>query len=229
MIRLRHIAVVALLTGCEPSLEPPDVSQAAYRFTDTGFVAGDTAGPAYQAGPDPYVEGEKRLSLGIYYEGPFSDIIPIDDVNNFAYIYQSTFTSQASSESIEGLYSDEITQGSVGWWGGGLHFGQAQDFTEWTTLRLSLRSDFAEMNALELLMQSGADGGVVNAEATLMAADYGFVADGEWHHLVVPTADFAAAGVDTSAVVAGRMYVVGGGTQGTPLLIDDVYFEGDAQ
>ena len=36
------------------------------------------------AGPDPYEDGESRLSLGVFYESGYSDIIPVDEESSFS-------------------------------------------------------------------------------------------------------------------------------------------------
>ena len=43
-------------------------------------MGSDTGVSALPQGPDPYEAGEKRLSLSIFYEGEYSDIVEIDNV-----------------------------------------------------------------------------------------------------------------------------------------------------
>jgi hypothetical protein len=66
---------------------------------------------------------------------------------------------------------------------------------------------------------------VASAASSWGPAAFGFSADGEWHHLVIPLADFAAAGVDLSQVT-GPLIVAGeGGAEGDVLYIDNLYLE----
>jgi hypothetical protein len=215
------------LVACERPLDDPDLEQIAYQFTETGLL--EDTNSSYLAGPDPFVEGEERLSLGIFYEGPSTESLVIDNVDNFAYIYEDTFGMGASSERVEGEYSDQITQGSVGWWGGGIHFGEPQDLSKWVTLHVSLWSEFPQMEALNIHMQSDQEEGAAVSEAQVSAAEYGFAADGQWHHLTIPLDDFVAGGIDLSKTTAGFMYIMGGGTEGDTILIDNVYYESNSE
>ena len=92
-----------LLTGCDRALGPPDTDAVAYQ--PLGTVEGDPV-DEFKDGPDPFEEGEQRLSLGIFYEGGYSDAYEIDNENAFF-----TFTAPPSIECFEcteGTYSEEI-------------------------------------------------------------------------------------------------------------------------
>ena len=58
-------------------------------YPDSTWGSFDTASSTVDQflGPNPYEEGDARLSLGIFYEGGFSEEIPIDEVDSFFYIW----------------------------------------------------------------------------------------------------------------------------------------------
>jgi hypothetical protein len=165
-------------------------------------------------GPDPFVDGESRLSFGIFYEGRFSDLAPIDDVTSHFYVYENTFAVEPTSERVEGSAADRLVRLSDAWWGGGLHFDNGLDLSPWDTLHVSLRS--ADMDALEIIVNDGAD-------AAVSVTDYGYVADDTWHHLAIPLADFIAAGLDPAAVSAAFVILGQQGSTGDAVLIDNLY------
>lgn len=171
-------------------------------------------------GPDPYVPGEARLSLGIFYEGGFSDIVPINGQDSNYYIFladgQLSYTQSSFPERVEGAQSDLLTLAGTSWWGGGIIWEPSRDLSDWTTLAVSLLSNDIE----ELEVTLGSD-----VEVSLPATDYGYTNDGEWHHLVIPLADFTAGGVDLSATRLAFVLGGVGGNAGARLLVDNVYLE----
>ena len=198
---------------------PPDTDAVAYQ--PLGTVEGDPV-DEFKDGPDPFEEGEQRLSLGIFYEG-YSDAYEIDNENAFFYIYSTTFSIEAVSECTEGTYSEEIRHLGKGWFGGGVHFGNNQDLSAWDTMHLSLWSESPAMEGLKIHMKSVTEG-------ILTAADYGFVADGEWQHIAIPLADFEAEGVDLTDIEVALMLILEGGAADDMLRIDNVYFTaGDSE
>ena len=205
-------------TACDSELGPPDFDAVAYQ--PLGTVEGDPKDD-FKDGPDPYEEGEQRLSLGIFYEGGFSDTYEIDNQNASFFIYSMTFTIEAISECTEGTYSEEIRHLGRGWFGGGVHFGENQDLSGWETMHLSLWSESAAMDGLDIRMKS-AEEGMVSASA------YGFTANGEWHHLAIPLADFEAEGVDLTDIEVALMLILEGGAADDALRIDNVYFTAGA-
>ena len=90
------------------------------------------------------------------------------------------------------------------------------DLTGWTTMRVSFRSADAAFETFRIGMNSGAD-------SLVSVTDYGYVNDGEWHHLVVPIADLVDVGLDLTAVSAAFIMVGGPGTAGETLWVDALY------
>ena len=93
------------------------------------YGSDDTSGSVngiYQAGDDPYEEGELRAGIADFYEGPSSSSIAVDDVDVFFYVWEDTFSAiQNFEEPAEGLYSLEWFSKGRGWWGGGIHHTKA--------------------------------------------------------------------------------------------------------
>lgn len=177
-------------------------------------------------GPDPYVAGEDRLSLGVFYEGGASAVLPPGpSIHYYIYVEATsgglTYAQVRVSDRVEGRFADRLLHGGKAWWGGGVHFDVAQDLRAWTTLHLSLKSSSATFDKINVGMNS--DGAV----ETVDAADYGWAADGQWHAIAIPTADLADLGVDLGAVTAGLTLGGGAGTSADSLQIDDVYFSAE--
>jgi len=208
------------LLGCDTELGPPDTDAVAY--LPLGTVEGDPQ-DEFKDGPDPYEEGEQRLSLGIFYEGGYSDTYEIDNDNASFFIYSTTFTIEAVSECTEGTYSEEIRHLGKGWFGGGVHFGDNQDLSAWDTMHLSLWSESSSIEGLKIHMKSVEEG-------KLPASAYGFAADGEWHHIAIPLADFAEQGVDLTDIEVALMLILEGGSADDTFRVDNVYFTaGDSE
>jgi len=177
---------------------------------------GDTGGD-FLPGPDPYEDGEARLSLGFFYEGGYS----VQDTPENLYIYSGTFTTDVSTDRVEGLSSDVwIHSGAQVWWGGGLTWDSARDLSSWTTLNIHLMAPTEDgMADVNLALEAGTQGRV-------QAATYGFAQDGEWHHLAIPLADFVTAGAGDLTQVTVPLILVGDtGAAGEQLFIDNLYLE----
>ncbi|MBK9366769.1 MAG: hypothetical protein IPN01_10660 [Deltaproteobacteria bacterium] len=199
--------LILLLWACRADLGEPSYPDPEPWVDDTGSSA--------LLGPDPYVEGERRLSLAIFYEGGASEVDPTDHF----YIFENTFSVSPSDERVEGLSSDLWVHTGGPWWGGGIFWDEARDLSGWTTLNVDLRAP-AEGGL------SGVDLGLVGGvEGRVNAAAAGFSADGEWHHLVIPLADFAAAGADLALVTSPLVVAGEGGAEGDVLYIDNLYLE----
>lgn len=202
------ILMIGLLTACRPDLGTPN-------YPDVPTWGGDSGSSGFLVGPDPYVEGEDRLSLGAFYEGEASEFDPADHL----YIYEATFSIRSSNERVEGQVSDVWEHSGGAWWGGGIHWDSARDLSGWATLNIDLMAP-AEggIASVDLTMLGGSEGRAATA-------DYGFVADGEWHHLVIDLADFAAGGTDLTQVLSPLSVVGEGGADGDELFIDNLYLE----
>lgn len=198
------------LMGCRPDPGAPQ-----YPAREPWDPAGDD--PDFVQGEDPYEEGEERLSIGIFYEGGASEVLPIDDETRHWYIYEGTFSQTFSDDRTEGLVSDAITlTGAQPWWGGGVTWDTPTDLSAWTTMHIAFASRDASFAAFDIGMGDGVTEGRVNA------ADAGFVNDGAWVSLRVPLASFA--GVDLSRVTLPLLLASGSGAAGDILRVDDLYF-----
>lgn len=222
--RLATFGALLTLTACRPDPGPDDyASQEAFRFD-----AGAPRPENYVEGPDPWVEGEARLSVGLFYEGGATETVTIDDVTAHFYVYENTFAVVAEGQGQrEGLSADRIVHAGTPWWGGGVHWDTPRDLSAYTTLHVSLRSADAAFREVKLGMTSGAEGSASRVETQLPATDYGYSNDGAWHDLAIPIADFEAKGLDLGAVSIPLLLGGGSGTSAESLLIDDVYFGGE--
>lgn len=211
------MSTLLLLLACRPDPGSPD-------YPDPSAVdSGDTGQEDdFYPGPDPWQEGEARLSLGLFYEGGASEALPVDDVTRHYYIYSATYSETVDViDRVEGYESAVIVHGGGEWWGGGITWDQPEDLGEWRTLHLSLRSGSDSFATLSLHLTGG------GTEAIVAATDYGYSADGAWHHLAVPLADFASAGADLSSVTGPFVLVGTAGTAGDELRVDNLYMSGD--
>ncbi len=196
----------------------PDPGSPAYPDPTASHDSGvDTGDPNNYPGPDPYIAGESRLSLGAFYEGGYSELMPVDDVSLFFYIYSSTFTQETeTTERIEGYVSDRITVGGVGWWGGGIQSNATVDLSAWDTLHFSAMSE--DIADFDIRMQSGTEGAVE-------ASGYGFAGDGEWHAMEIPLSDLT--GVTLSTVTGLFIFIGEGDPEGSVIYFDNLYYTAD--
>ena len=205
-MRLSCLTLI-LFSACRPVLDPPtypslsDGSDTADSFLPTSSFTTDTA----------------RLSIGVFYEGNASETIAIDGISTHYYIYDNTYTELTSSDRIEGLESARLILGSSPWWGGGIHWDSPHDLSEWTEYTVGFKSTAPVLSAFDI----GLTGGGV--EVRLAAADYGWAADGAWHQLRIPMADFAAGGADLSSVEVGLLLIGESTEPDAELLIDNVF------
>ena len=169
-------------------------------------------------GPDPYEEGEERLSLGIFYEMGSSEAYVIDNSANFFYIWSNTFSLFTSDQRIEGTISHEVVVGTLGWWGGGVFWSEEVNLGEWTTMHVSLKTGDERLSAIEIGIGQG-DGEIIH---WFPAEEYGFVYDNEWNHLLLPLS-VAWDALDSSRIQM-PFNIRGSGPEGASLLIDNVYF-----
>ncbi len=207
--RILPLTAALLVMGCRPELGTPD-------YPDPPPWGGDTGGD-FLLGPDPYEDGEARLSMGYFYEGEASEV----DAPENLYIYSDTFTIGSSDDRVEGYISDVWVHAGQAWWGGGLHWDAARDLSAWTTMNIAMMAP-AEggIAALDIALQSDDKG-----EGRLTVSDYGFAADGSWHQLVIPLDDFVTGGADLSRVIVPLILVGEGGAAGDQLFIDNLYLE----
>ena len=182
--------------------------------------------PAEQAIQDPnffggavdFVPGDERFSFGIFYEGPATDIIEIDEVSARYNVFENTLRQNPSGERIEGYQSDEIIINDHApdpypdWWGSGVRWETAQDIDDgWTTLRVSMNATDAQFAGTLIRLSN----------IGVSASTYGFVPDGEWHELEIPLDQFS--GLDLTNMQDAIGFGADVGTPDTSILIDDVY------
>lgn len=217
--------VVAALGACH---EDPGVgdyaSQEPFDFPDVAEADAAEAEP--EEGPDPFVDGEFRLSFGTFYESGASTFFPVDDATVFLFLYADEFSSAQSvslnpvPEPLEGFEATEIVYGPIGWFGFGIHLGEGQsrDMSDWDTLHVSLRSADPGFAEVEIGM-NGVDG-----SGAVRATDYGYSNDGAWHSLEIPVQDLVSNGLDLLQTSAFVVVTGTGGAEGETALIDGVYF-----
>lgn len=214
------LATIALLTaGCREDPGPVNTALLEGWENPPGLF------PEPVEGPDPYVEGENRFGLGLFYEGGLSDFAPIDGATSNYFIFEAfpggplTYTQIDDPQSVvEGLSSTRISHAGLTFWGGGIFWTAPRNVSRWQLMHVSLRSSAPSFADIRLGVQSG------GVDHFLSAADYGYVNDGQWHHLVIPLSDFAEDGADLSALTSP--FIMGGlsGTSGDVFNIDALYW-----
>jgi len=209
----RALMIVALVAGCRPNPGPSHYDQQEPFPHDDG-------GADLLPGPNPYQPGQRRLSIGAFYEGGASDVVPVDNMASNLYVYSDTETLLADPDHIEGKTSTRATHAGMTWWGFGVHWMTTRDLGAWTHLHVSLKSHDEAFAAVDI--------GMNNANPVFVhAASYGWANDDAWHSLTIPVADFVAGGLDVTQVAAPFVLTGGAGSGGEKLLVDDVYFTAD--
>jgi hypothetical protein len=209
------LAAVALLAAATSACRP-DPGKSRYEEQEPFPMGGDSRLP----GPNPYHVGDKRLSVGAFYEGDASDTVAVDNANSNLYVYEETVGLQSDPEHIEGLSSTRVTHTGKAWCGFGIHWMAPREMTAWTKLHVSMKSSDAAFATIDIAMNNV-------MPVPLHASSYGWAADGQWHNLVIPVADFVAAHLDASVVAAPFTFAGGPGMGGEVVLIDDLYFTAD--
>lgn len=176
-------------------------------------------------GPDPYIEGENRFAIGLFYEGGRSDFAPVDGTTSNYFIFEAfpggplTYTSLEDTRSaVEGLTATRIAHAGLTFWGGGIFWNAPRNVARWELMHVSLRSSAPSFADINLGLQSG------GTDFFLSAADYGYVNDGEWHHLVIPLSDFVEDGADLSGLTSPFIMSGGAGASGDAFFIDALYW-----
>jgi hypothetical protein len=205
------VAVTAV--GCRPD---PGAS----RYDQQEPFPHADGGDASLPGPNPYLPGQRRLSIGAFYENDASDVVAVDNMASNLYVYMDTVTLLPDPDHLEGKTSTRATHAGLTWWGFGVHWMTPRDLGAWTHLHVSLKSHDEAFATLDI--------GMNNANPVFVhAPDYGYANDDAWHSLTIPVADFVAAGLDVTQVAAPFVLTGGAGTGGEKLLVDDVYFTAD--
>jgi hypothetical protein len=218
----RLLFIVATLwsaAGCRPDAGPNHYANQE-PFPDGGNIL--------LPGPNPYVPGTKRLSLGAFYEGDYSDVIVIDNVTTHLFIYgvgmpqANTASLLTSPDRVEGLQSTQVVDLGLGFVGFGINWdipAGVHDLSAWTKMHVSLKSKDSAYATLQIGM---------NAMAVFLdPTKYGYINDGNWHSIIIPLADYVAGGIDLKTVDAPFVFSAGAGTTGDTLLLDDFYYTAD--
>ena len=242
---MRVLCVSALLlASCAPAPGP-----APYVYGED-FDAKVATDVSFLPGPSPYEAGSLRLSIGMAYEGDAIETHAIDGVTSHSYIYIQdecdessplTYVPGTSQDRVEGLRSELITQGALGWWGHGVHWDVPKDMRTWGTLHISLKALSGHQDIEIRMGSSGEEGGAdpcapagprdgsrssvaptPDVVASVDASSYGYVADGAWHTLEIPLEAFQA--LDRRWINIPLSLISEGGQEGDQLLVDNLYF-----
>ncbi len=206
------IALMLIFQGCHGDPGEPNYTELPEDFRGSGETEFKD--------PTPFVPGTDRLSISIFYEGAYSQILVLDDVQRHFYVYDATFSIASENNIVrEGLRADAFITAGTPWWGGGVTWDNPEDLSGWTTMHVSLWSDHEAHNSTQLEIEGG---GITRR---LNLSDYGFSADGSWYDLQIPIEDMAEAGVDTTAIT--RPFVLAGENAplGAMLIVDNLYYE----
>lgn len=224
MFRISNMAPVLALAGslaCRPDPGTPDYSSTPQNVNpDLGTVMNPQ-------GSDPFVEGEARLSVGLFYEGGFSQQILVngEDVNYFIFIVEGsgdlTYDQETTEDRVEGATADRFTLRGTPFWGGGIIYQRPRDLSRWRTLHVALKSGDASFQQIDLTLQYGPDGSAATA-VSVPLTNYGYVNDGEWHDITIPLADFP--GLNRAQIRSPFILGGTGAVRGDALLVDDLYF-----
>ncbi|MBL90567.1 MAG: hypothetical protein CMH56_01975 [Myxococcales bacterium] len=155
---------------------------------------------------------EDRLSLGVFYDGPFTEAYAVDDETRHLYVYDETVTIANSTDAFEGATANTITYNNLDWWGLGVHWDEGTDLSDWRALHLSVNVN--QLNNFQNMKASVSDGSTTHE---YRLTDYGFVNATGWQSIALPLSAAEAAGVDLSAVTIP--FGLGGGANG-----DDAFF-----
>ncbi len=158
----------------------------------------------------------RRLSIGVFYEGPSSEMVEIDNATANLFLYDNTVSVQETDEALEGQAAHRLVHAGGEWWGMGVHWSDPRDLSGWTALHVSFRSE--SLAVIEVGMNGASDD-----RHFVLAADYGYAADGEWHSLAIPLADFAAKGLDLTAVTSPLSLTGPKAAAGDFVLVDGVF------
>jgi hypothetical protein len=85
-------------------------------------------------------------------------------------------------------------------------------------MHVSLRSSDTGFAQVEVGMSDASVDVKVNVEK------YGYVNDGQWHHLSIPLADLTAKGLKLATIDAPFQLGTGAGAPADKLLLDNLYF-----
>jgi hypothetical protein len=208
-------ALLMLLAACRP--EPGDPDYENQGQFDNEPDGGTDPGSDMLPGPFPFQQGQRRLGVG-FYEGGRSEDIPIDNTTTHVYLYESTVTLEPSPTRVEGRSADLVVHAGKAWLGFGVHWDSPRNLDAWKTLHVSLRSEDPGFAAVKVGMND------TTRSVQLDVTPYGYVNDGQWHHVAIPLSAFTAGGLNLAAVNAPFVFIAGQGAAADTLLLDNLYF-----
>lgn len=220
-VRCGLVAVLCLvvsLTACGGDPGVPDYSDHADTFPPD--VKYDE--------PDPFVPGEDRLSVDLFYEGDRSETISINGFRTHYFIFglaefgRDSYIHGTSGNRVEGEESATVRLVGTSFWGGGIIWDEPIDLTGWTKMYVSFKSNAPSFARFDITLLSGESD--AQRSVTLDPRTYGYTNDGEWYSLEIPIADAAARGFDVSRVLSPFIIGAAGGAAGDVLLVDNLYF-----
>lgn len=224
------VALFVVGAACRP--EPPDSDYASH--ADLRDQAG---GPEFLPGPVPFDPMVPRWDVGVFYEGDATTSVPIDGSTSDYFVFDTvgdgsgtpTFSQETTSDRVEGTFADRIIHAGEGFVGGGIFWFTARDIGTLEALHVSMKSADDAFAEVGINLQWGpnrpADGPDMATDVRVLAGDYGYENDGEWHNLVIPLADLVALGFDPSRCRSPFFFDAGAGVGGETLLIDNLYLE----
>lgn len=210
-------ALLLVLAGCRPEPGESDyANQGGFSHNPDG---GTEPTSDVLPGPFPFEAGKKRLGVG-FYEGGRSDDVPVDNTTSHIYLYEGTVTIEPSDTHIEGRSADLLVHAGKTWLGLGVHWDTPHNLDAWKTLHVSLRSSDPGFANVSIGMND-------TESIQLPAKDYGYVNDGEWHHVAIPLTAFTAKGLNLAAVQSPFVLIAGQGAPADKLVLDNLYFTAD--
>jgi hypothetical protein len=210
------LLVLPAVVGCLDPGEPDYSSHVGVRTIEEEIE--------FLPGPNPFVDFVPRLEFSIFYEGDATDEITINDIDTHYYIFDNTYRQETSTERVEGTLSDLLILNGGGYYGGGIIYDSPRNLSDWTTMHISLRASDATFVDIPITVISGTSD--VNTDHTVIASNYGYANDGEWHSLVIPLSDFP--GFDATSVISPFVISAPGNNAGDQLWIDDLYYTQEA-
>jgi len=140
----------------------------------------------------------------------------IDDVTGHIYIWNNLTATTITP--YEGKDVLSFTSGGGTWYGFGIFADKAHDLTHYANGYLHISVKTASTNEFWIGV-----GGKTEGKITFPSTSepYGLKRDGKWHKLVIPVADFVAAGLNLSA--CGNIFMAGGASI-ADIAFDDIVY-----
>ena len=161
---------------------------------------------------------EERLSLGVFYDGPASETIAIDDITRHLYVYDETVSITSTEQAFEGVVANTITYNNLGWWGMGIHWDTAEDLSAWESLNISVK--ISAENEFQNIKITAGDG---TATHVFRLTDYGLLNTTAWQTISMPLSAVSASGVNLNAITLPFEMTGGANSENASFDLDGVY------